>query len=237
MLRRLTVRLAGPLLFVWALALPSAAPAAPPHAAAPALAAVEGLDPEVLRFATHAYESLRSSGRVARPRLTILDYRRPSTEKRMWVFDMASGTLLFHDLVAHGKGTGEQTAEHFGNEAGSNRTSLGVFLTAETYSGKHGYSLRLDGLEPGVNDRARDRAIVVHPADYVTPEFATRVGRLGRSHGCPAVNPSISAALIDAIAGGSVVVAYGDEPSWLARSTFAPPRTAAVAPAAAVVVP
>lgn len=236
MLSRLPVRLAGPLLIA-ALSATPVAQAASPAPPVAEIAEIDGLDPDVLRFATHAYASLRDAGRVARPRLTILDYRRPSTDKRMWVLDMETGAVLFHDLVAHGKGSGAQNADRFGNDAGSNRTSLGVFLTAETYSGKHGYSLRLDGLEPGVNDRARDRAIVIHPADYVTPAFAARVGRLGRSHGCPAVNPAISAALIDAISGGSVVVAYGDDDGWLARSTFAPPRGTVAAPATALGVP
>lgn len=224
------VRVAGPVFFVLSVlasstarsaGAPDALPVLPPR---PLVAekAVDGLDPAVLRFARAAYESVRSKDRVARRLLTVIDYRKPSTEKRLWVLDMETGALLFHELVAHGKGSGDNFATQFGNEDGSNRTSLGVFLTAETYSGKHGYSLRLDGLESGINDRARDRAIVIHPADYVSVDFATRVGRLGRSHGCPAVNPSISKALIDAIAGGSVVVAYGDDEKWLTTSAFAP---------------
>lgn len=149
--------------------------------------------------------------------LTVIDYRLPSTEPRLWVLD-ADGTVLFAELVAHGQGTGGDLAQDFSDEQGSHRSSLGLFVTAETYRGKHGYSLRLDGLEPGWNGSARERAIVVHGADYATDDFVTRHGRLGRSWGCPAVRPAISRPLIDAIAGGNPLFAYFDDPKWLAAS-------------------
>lgn len=197
---------------------PAVAAMLPP---APLETRVDGLSPEALAFARSAYDRLAAEGKVARKRLTIIDYSKASSDRRMWVLDMESGSVVFHELVAHGRGSGDANAIRFGNDGGSFRTSLGVFLTAETYEGKHGYSLKLDGLEKGVNDRARERAIVIHAADYATEAFAKRVGRLGRSHGCPAVDPAVNAKLIDEIKGGSVVVAWANEPSWLATSAFA----------------
>ncbi len=149
--------------------------------------------------------------------LTVIDYRLPSSEPRLWVLD-ADGTVLFSELVAHGQGTGANLARDFSDVQGSHQSSLGLFVTAETYRGKHGYSLRLDGLEPGWNGKARERAIVVHGADYATEDFVARHGRLGRSWGCPAVRPEVSRSLIDAIAGGSPLFAYFDDPKWLASS-------------------
>ena len=128
--------------------------------------------------------------------------------------------MLFHELVAHGKGSGDDRASRFSNREGSLQSSLGLFRTAETYHGRHGYSLRLDGLEPGVNDRARERAVVIHGADYATQAFAARHGRLGRSWGCPAVDPRIHRALIDTIRGGTAVFAYYPHSSWLAESPY-----------------
>ncbi len=146
---------------------------------------------------------------VADPRtLTVIDYSRPSTEKRMWVYDLRTHALLFDELVSHGRGSGKTKATSFSNDPSSNMTSLGLFRTGETYVGHNGYSLRLDGLDPGVNDNARSRAIVVHGAPYVNEAVARANGYLGRSLGCPAVRPEIAHALIDAIKGGSLVFAY-----------------------------
>ena len=155
--------------------------------------------------------------------LTVVDYSQPSTARRLWVVDVDRHEVLFHELVAHGKGSGENVATTFSDRGGSDTSSLGVFVTAETYDGRHGYSLKLDGLEPGFNDRARARDIVIHGADYVSDDFARQFGRLGRSWGCPALNPSVAKPVIDAIAGGSVVVVYANDADWLARSTFAKP--------------
>lgn len=169
----------------------------------------EAPDRAVLERAVEAYARLAREGRVRNERLTIIDYSRPSTEPRLWVVDVPGGRVLFRELVAHGKNSGEDRATSFGNEAGSLKSSLGTFVTGETYTGKHGYSLRLDGLDAGVNDRARERAIVFHGADYVSEAFAERQGRLGRSWGCPALRPDVAAQVIDAIKGGSVVFAAG----------------------------
>lgn len=179
----------------------------------------------VLERALKAYDLASAGGHVARPRLTIIDYELPSYDKRLWVIDMASGRLLYEEWVSHGmgkpKGSGGdmERALSFSNRKGSRKSSLGLFTTAETYYGKHGYSLRLDGLEPGINDAARDRTIVMHSAAYVTAHRAED-RNVGRSWGCPAVRPKISKELINAIKGGSVVWVYYPDPAWLGRSTF-----------------
>ncbi len=153
------------------------------------------------------------------PMLTIIDYSRPSTERRFWVFDLEHRRLLFKELVAHGQGTGDNIALHFSNEVGSHATSLGLFRTvAEPYNGKHGYSLRLDGLEPGFNDRARERMIIIHGAWYVSEDFARSNGRLGRSWGCPALDIAVARRVIDTIRGGSLLFAYGPDLRWLQTS-------------------
>ena len=182
--------------------------------------AAPGLDRKVLALATRAVTCTRRQPGAEPPpsTLSVIDFSRPSTEPRLWVFDLASHALLFEELVAHGRNTGENLATRFSNRSGSNMSSLGVFRTAESYVGANGYSLRLDGLEPGVNDLARDRAIVIHGAPYVGVEIARAQGRLGRSLGCPAVRPAIARQLIDRIRGGSVVFAYYPDSDWLQRS-------------------
>lgn len=176
------------------------------------------LDRKVLSLATRAVScTLRQPGPPPAT-LSVIDFSRPSTEPRLWVFDLASHSLLFEELVAHGRNTGDNLATAFSNRSDSHMSSLGVFRTAESYVGANGYSLRLDGLEPGFNDLARDRAIVIHGASYVSPEIARAQGRLGRSLGCPAVRPAIARDLIDRIRGGSLVFAYYPDTDWLAQS-------------------
>lgn len=171
-----------------------------------------------LELALRAYRCAQARGLVTEPILTLIDYSRPSTERRLWVLDLDTGEVRFHELVAHGRESGENHARAFSNVSGSLQSSLGLFRTAETYIGRHGYSLRLDGLEPGVNDLARERAIVIHGADYVTEGFAAKHGRLGRSWGCPALDPRVNRALIDTIRGGTAVFAY--YPDGLGDSTY-----------------
>ena len=130
--------------------------------------------------------------------LTLIDFSRPSTEKRLFVFDMKQRRLLFSSVVSHGKNSGDKYATSFSNEYGSYKSSLGFYLTETTYQGRNGYSLILNGLEKGINDRARERAIVVHGAAYADPSVASRGGRLGRSFGCPAVPQKLSRPIIDA---------------------------------------
>lgn len=153
-------------------------------------------------------------------RLLLIDYTKPSTEPRFWVFDLNAGKVLFRELVAHGKNTGGNMAVRFSNTPGSLMSSLGVFLTANTYFGKHGYSLRLRGLEEGINDKSMERAIVLHPASYVSEAIVAKLGRLGRSWGCPAVRPEIARQLIDAVRDGAVLFAYYPDEKWLRSSRF-----------------
>lgn len=140
--------------------------------------------------------------------ITIIDFTLPSTEKRLWTVNLETTETLFHSLVAHGKNTGITYAEQFSNTPGSNQSSLGFYLTDKSYTGKHGRSLRLKGLEKNLNDRAYDRAIVVHGAEYATEAFIEKHGRLGRSFGCPALPPKITDAFIDTVKDGSLLFIY-----------------------------
>ena len=166
---------------------------------------------------------------TAGERLAVIDYARPSSEPRLWVFDLEGPSLLFVEHVAHGRGSGESRAQQFSNREGSHQSSLGLFRTGETYDGGNGYSLRLDGLEPGLNDRARERAIVMHGADYVDPLQALRQGRLGRSFGCPAVRTAVARPLIDAIKQGQLL--YADTSDAPGPSALAECRRDSVAQA------
>jgi hypothetical protein len=177
------------------------------------------LDPEVLRLALVAHANAQRRALLARPQmLTIIDYALPSTSPRLWVLDLERATLLHEELVAHGQGSGANYATEFSNRNGSRQSSLGLFVTGGTYQGKHGYSLRLHGQEPGINDLAFDRTIVIHAADYVTASFARRHGRLGLSWGCPALRPEISDAVIDRIKDGTALFVYYPDEAWLTRS-------------------
>jgi len=177
------------------------------------------LDPQVLSLATEALQCARRHQQV-RPDavLGVIDYSRPSTERRLWVFDLARQRLLFQEWVAHGRNSGDNLTARFSNSDGSNMSSLGAFTAQETYTGHNGYSLRLQGLEPGFNDRARDRAIVIHGAPYVSEAIIHSQGRLGRSLGCPAVRPAIARQLIDTLRDGSFVFAYYPDKQWLRQS-------------------
>lgn len=180
-----------------------------------------GIDADVLRLALSASECAARSGVVDDPStLSIIDYSRPSTEPRLWVLDLETRRLLYHELVSHGQGSGGNVPNRFSNEPDSHQTSLGLFVTDKTYVGKNGYSLRLDGLDRGFNDRARDRAIVMHGAPYVNADIARTLGRLGRSHGCPAVREAIARELIDRVQGGDLLFAYYPDKRWLSGSRF-----------------
>jgi hypothetical protein len=151
---------------------------------------------------------------------TIIDFTKSSTTMRCFVIDMDKRNLLYNCFVAHGKNSGDNFAESFSNEPESLKSSLGFYLTAETYSGKHGYSLRLDGLEKNINDNARSREIVIHGADYVSQEFIDAHGRLGRSWGCPALPVEISKEVIDKISHGCCLFIYGKDENYIKNSTF-----------------
>jgi hypothetical protein len=142
--------------------------------------------------------------------VTVIDFTLPSTEKRLWTIDLATEKILLNSLVAHGKNSGENTAEKFSNKPESHQSSLGFYLTENSYSGKHGYSMRLKGLEKNINDKAFDRAIVVHSADYVSEEFIKTHGRLGRSFGCPALPVEVNDIFINTVKDGSLLFIYHD---------------------------
>jgi hypothetical protein len=179
------------------------------------------LDPRVLALALQSHESAKQRGLLRdASTLTVIDYSRASVEPRFWVFDLAARKLLFEELVAHGKNSGENFATSFSNVESSLQTSLGLFVTRDVYYGKHGESLRLEGLERGVNDRALERAIVIHGADYVSPNAAAALGRLGRSWGCPALSRQAAPKVIDRLSHGSAVFAYYPDKNWLASSSF-----------------
>lgn len=180
-----------------------------------------GVSPEVLHLAVRAVSCAVRSGAISLPpTLTVIDYSRPSVEPRLWVFDTRTGALLFKELVAHGRNTGENMATRFSDIPESRQSSIGLFVTDETYVGSNGYSLRMDGLEPGFNARARERAIVMHGAPYVDAALARTQGRIGRSWGCPALREAIARQVIDTIRGGGVIFSYYPDEQWLRTSRF-----------------
>ena len=180
-----------------------------------------GIDPQVFSLALDAASCAVRSGAVAAPAtLTVIDYSKPSTEKRLWVYDLSRRSLLYEELVAHGQGSGANLPTAFSNTPESRQSSLGLFVTEGTYIGQNGYSLRLNGLDRGFNDLARERAIVMHGAPYVSAAIASAQGRLGRSWGCPALREAIATELIDRVKGGSLVFAYYPDQRWLGGSRY-----------------
>lgn len=193
-----------------------------------------GIDRDALRVALAAAERAWKTGQAGRSDvLAVIDFSLPSTEQRMWVFDLKQRRLMFKERVAHGSGSGSVYATKFSNRTGSRMSSLGTYVTAETYQGKHGYSLRLKGLDEGLNDNSYRRAVVLHPAAYVSDAYVARNGRLGRSWGCPAVRPEISRQLIDAIRGGAVLFAYYPGRTELDAATLVAGASDPAAPEAA----
>jgi hypothetical protein len=167
-----------------------------------------GLRPDVLRLALQARDRVVATGVASRRLLAVIDYSLPSRERRLWVLDLAQARVLAHELVAHGRGTGGDRALRFSNRPGSLQSSLGTFLTGSVYTGRHGIALRLRGLDRGLNDRAEARAIVIHGASYVSEAVVAKLGRLGRSQGCPALSPEAAPRVIDMLRGGTVLFAY-----------------------------
>jgi L,D-transpeptidase catalytic domain len=181
----------------------------------------DGLSPKVLAMALDAVSCARARGVSGKSDLlTVIDYSLPSTEPRLWVLDLESGKVLFYELVAHGSGSGDKVPTRFSNVNDSRTTSLGLFLTGDTYEGGNGYSLKLKGLDEGVNDRAEERHIVMHGAWYVSADHARQYGMLGRSWGCPALPAAEAKPVIDTIKGGSFVFSYsGVDTVWRKASS------------------
>ncbi len=181
------------------------------------------LNYQAFEEAMYGYESMQH--RTKKELITVIDFTLPSTEKRLYVIDLKNKKLLHHSVVAHGRNTGENYATNFSNRHGSFQSSLGFYVTAETYQGGNGYSLRLDGLEKGINDQARARAIVMHGADYCDVNLAKSMGRLGRSYGCPALPREINAAVINTIKGGSMMYIYANNKNYMASSNILKTKT------------
>lgn len=176
------------------------------------------LEAHIVKMALKAHQSAVKQKQVTKDHLlTIIDYSKPSTEKRLWVVDLKNMKVIFNTLVAHGRGTGSHVAEFFSDISGSHQSSLGVFKTGNVYHGDHGESLNLHGLEKGFNGNAFSRRIVMHGAHYV---HEGRKGRLGLSHGCPAVSEQEAPAIIKHIKNGSLIFAYYPDKQWLNRSEY-----------------
>jgi hypothetical protein len=173
-------------------------------------------DPRVMRLAARALSCAAPDAE----RLAVIDFSLPSTQPRLWVFDLKHRELLFKELVSHGQGSGNAMASVFSNVPDSHQSSIGLFRTLNSYYGRNGYSLRLEGLESGVNDLAYQRAIVIHGADYVSESFIEKTGRLGRSYGCPAVRQEVAGPLIDSLKDNQYLFTYYPDSEWLANSEF-----------------
>lgn len=181
----------------------------------------ETINPQVLDLALKAFKNVSAEGYVRKPYLVVIDYSVPSYEKRMWIFDLEEQEVLYKLHVTHGVNTGNIDATEFSNKVGSLQSSLGVFVTQNPYMGRNGYSLRLQGLEPGINHNAKKRGIVIHGAHYASADFVKKNGRLGRSWGCPAIDAKVNADVIKLIKHGSVVFSYYPDKTWLASSEYA----------------
>ena len=163
---------------------------------------------ECFDMALNGFYALKQKGVIQKNILTLVDFSLSSNAKRMWVIDLEKNIVLFQTLVAHGRNTGEEYAKEFSNQAESFKSSIGFYATGEIYNGKHGLSLKLDGLEKGLNDKARERAVVIHGADYVSESFIKQNKRLGRSQGCPAVPVEMNQKIINVIRDKSCLFLY-----------------------------
>jgi hypothetical protein len=178
-----------------------------------------GLDYSIFKLGMIGYYSLDFKGELNKQNIiSVIDFSKPSTEKRFYTIDLKRQKVLYHTYVAHGKNTGENMANDFSNRPHSNQSSLGFYLTGETYVGSKGYSLRLDGQDPSFNDNMRKRAVVMHAADYVSEYWVKRYGRLGRSQGCPALPNELSRDVINTIKGKTVIFAYYPDDEFLSVS-------------------
>lgn len=178
------------------------------------------LNKKVLTYALTAYHKAHQKGAVKKPVLTVIDYSLPSSKQRMWIFDLNKERLLYQTYVAHGQNSGMTVPNHFSNQPSSKATSLGTFVTKDTYIGHKGYSLNLQGLEKGFNDNAYNRRVVMHGAWYMEPSFIKQSGRAGRSWGCPSIAQSLAKPVINTIKGGSVIFAYYPDRHYFSHSQY-----------------
>ena len=181
-----------------------------------------GLSNEVFQLALTGLGKLEAAGQLNIPGIiTIVDFSQSSTKKRLYVIDLLNKTLLFNTYVAHGRNTGEEYAEHFSNESGTHKSSLGFYITENPAMGATvGLSLIIKGVEKGFNDKAMQRAIIMHGADYATEDFITKHGRLGRSYGCPSVPPELIKPVSETIKGGSCMFIYHPDSNYLRKSAL-----------------
>ena len=175
-------------------------------------------DFESFQTAFEGFKLLKQQGKIKKDLLTLIDFSKSSNIKRLWVIDMSTKTILYNTLVAHGRNSGDEFATAFSNAANSNKSSLGFYATGELYTGKHGSSMRLDGLENGINSNARNRAVVMHGADYVSESFIKQHRRLGRSLGCPALPNGVTKEIINLIQGKSCLFIYYPSKKYTASS-------------------
>jgi len=176
---------------------------------------------EAFNHALNGYYKLKKANLISpKEIITIIDFKRSANQKRLWVIDVKNKKVLFHTLTAHGRNTGDEHAQFFSNTRNSNQSSLGFFITGSTYIGKHGTSLKLHGIEPGINDNAETRAIVMHGAEYVSESHIKKYGRLGRSFGCPAVPVELHEALINTLANKTCLFIYYPDPIYFAQTAF-----------------
>jgi hypothetical protein len=178
-----------------------------------------GLSQQVFEKALTGFFNLKAANKLSKNSgiITVVDFTKSSREKRMWIIDVLNKKLLLNTWVAHGRGSGGDLADHFSNTNESHQSSLGFYVTDDVYFGKHGRSLRLDGVDEGFNTAARNRAIVVHAADYVSQGAIAQLGRLGRSHGCPAVSPEVSDMVINTIKGKTLLFINGNDANYTSK--------------------
>lgn len=182
---------------------------------------IKGLSRNAFDYALAGFEKLKAKGKLSRVNiLTIIDFTKPSNQKRLYVIDVSSLKLLFNSYVAHGQNSGKEMAESFSNNNESYQSSIGFYITAGTYAGKNGYSMYLNGVDKGFNDHAYERSIVMHGAEYATENFVQANGYLGRSWGCPAVPPALNKPIIDKIKGGSCLFIYSNKKNYLSKSSY-----------------
>lgn len=175
----------------------------------------------VFRYAMTGYFNLRQQGKLSNKKLiSIIDFTKKSSLKRFYTIDLEALAVKFFTYVSHGKNTGEDEAKSFSNVVHSNQSSIGFYVTGETYVGSKGYSLRLDGMEKGYNDRIRERAVVIHNAEYVSEKWIRQYGRLGRSQGCPALPVELGRKIIDVVKNKTVIFAYATDDRYLESSAI-----------------